>query len=98
MCGHNPLHHVPVYTGHVGVASNPVPRAAYAQPQKVTHPCPQCSAPVQEDFVFCPRCGAEILAACPSCHRAVQTDWTLCPFCGTDLLPEKAEIPTHSHS
>jgi RNA polymerase subunit RPABC4/transcription elongation factor Spt4 len=54
--------------------------------------------PTQEDFVFCPRCGAEILTACPSCHCAVQTDWTHCPYCGTDLLAGKTEISTQSHS
>ena len=98
MCGHNPIHHIPVYTGHAGTPANPASGPAHAPPQAVTRPCPQCGEPVQEDFVFCPRCGAEILTACPSCHRAVETDWTHCPYCGTDLLAGKTEISTHSHS
>jgi len=52
----------------------------------VTRPCPQCGSPVQEDFVFCPRCGAELLTACPECHRAVDTGWTHCAFCGAELV------------
>ena len=57
----------------------------------------QCHSPLQEDFVFCPYCGAEVLAACPACHRAVRADWTHCAYCGAELLGEKADIPTHSH-
>ncbi|MBI3164869.1 MAG: zinc ribbon domain-containing protein [Chloroflexi bacterium] len=94
MCGHSPLHHVindyrtePVQAG-----------MRHVQAQAATRPCPSCGAPVQDDFVFCPRCGVEILTACPSCHRAVQTDWTNCAYCGTDLLAAKTQASTHSHS
>jgi RNA polymerase subunit RPABC4/transcription elongation factor Spt4 len=98
MCGHYPLHQVPVYGSHAGAPANPISGPGFTQPQAITRPCPQCGAPAQEDFVFCPRCGAEILTACPSCHRAIQTDWTHCAYCGADLLTGKAEISTHSHS
>jgi RNA polymerase subunit RPABC4/transcription elongation factor Spt4 len=85
MCGHNPLHHVTHY-----INPEPVqPAVQHVEPRLATRPCPKCGTAVQEDFVFCPRCGAEILTACPSCHRAVQTDWVRCPYCGVDLLAEK---------
>jgi RNA polymerase subunit RPABC4/transcription elongation factor Spt4 len=94
MCGHNPLHHVTHYAHPEHVQ----PAVQYAEPQIVTRPCPTCGAALQEDFVFCPRCGAEILTACPSCHRAVQTDWARCPHCGVDLLAGKAAAAPHSHT
>nr|MBI2905171.1 zinc ribbon domain-containing protein [Chloroflexota bacterium] len=42
----------------------------------------------QEDFVFCPQCGTELLKACPACHRAVRAEWTHCAYCGADLVTE----------
>jgi len=86
MCGHNPLHHVAVSQNH---SRDVAPQASVPQnapPQVATHPCPQCSEPVQEDFVFCPRCGAELLTACPECHRALDASWTHCAYCGADLV------------
>ena len=62
----------------------------------LTRPCPQCGQPLQEDFVFCPNCGAEALTACPSCHRAVQADWTHCAYCGADLRAGKTDSSIHS--
>lgn len=95
MCGHDPLHHITNYYRPELVQ----PDMRHVQVQTATtRPCPSCSAPVQEDFVFCPRCGAEILSACPSCHRAVQTDWARCAYCGSDLLAAKTQTSTHSHS
>jgi len=55
------------------------------QQQAATRPCPKCSTPAQEDFVFCPSCGTQLLTACPECHRAVETLWTHCAFCGAEL-------------
>lgn len=93
MCGHHLLHHV---TNDYRELAQP--DMGHVQVQAATRPCPSCNAPVQEDFVFCPRCGSEILSACPSCHRAVQTDWTRCAYCGTDLLAAKTQASTNSRS
>jgi len=93
MCGPHLLHDI----NH----SHPEPmRSDIRQPeaQVTMRPCPNCGTAVQEDFVFCPHCGSEILNACPSCHRAVQTDWMRCAYCGADLLAEKAAPAPHSHS
>ena len=79
MCGpgHN---HGQDHQGDASTSVQPAPASAVAKP------CPQCGSPVQEDFVFCPRCGAELLTACPECHRAVETGWTHCAFCGAELV------------
>ncbi|HLE29152.1 MAG TPA: zinc ribbon domain-containing protein [Anaerolineales bacterium] len=93
MCGHHLLHGI-----HLHPSDHHDLEAVALTPSSTrTTPCPQCHSPLQEDFVFCPYCGAEVLAACPACHRAVRADWTHCAYCGAELLGEKADIPTHSH-
>lgn len=88
MCGHSPLHQQNVSKNHRQEMAAPVfgPEYAPSQVAVATRPCPQCSALAQEDFVFCPRCGAELLTACPECHRAVEASWTHCAYCGADLV------------
>jgi RNA polymerase subunit RPABC4/transcription elongation factor Spt4 len=92
MCGHNLFDHVTHY-----INPEPVqPAVQNVEAPLATRACPKCGTAIKEDFVFCPRCGTEILTACPSCHRAVQTDWVRCPYCGIDLLAEKATLPSNT--
>jgi RNA polymerase subunit RPABC4/transcription elongation factor Spt4 len=93
MCGHHLLHGTPIHPGDHRDMEAPAPTPS----STCTTPCPQCHSPLPQDFVFCPYCGAEVLAACPACHRAVRADWTHCAYCGAELLGEKADVPTHSH-
>ena len=93
MCGHHPLHGLyHYYPGDHRLAVRHADRSAVeTEPLAARHApllsaCPRCQSPLQEDFVFCPRCGAEVLAACPSCHRAARADWTHCAYCGADLV------------
>lgn len=93
MCGHNPVHHITHSTQPEPVQ----PAVRHAEPRIAPQPCPNCGTALQDDFVFCPRCGAEILTACPSCHRAVQTDWARCPYCGIDMLAGNTGAAPYSH-
>lgn len=52
--------------------------------------CPNCAAPVTEQYLSCPRCGARLKATCPSCSAPVEPDWKVCPHCGNPL-PEFGE-------
>lgn len=47
--------------------------------------CPRCAAPVSEDYVVCPQCGARLRPACPSCAAPVEPDWKVCPRCAAPL-------------
>mgnify|MGYP001088864320 FL=1 len=47
--------------------------------------CPQCAAPVEEDYLACPRCGAKLRPACPGCAAPVEPDWKVCPRCAAPL-------------
>jgi len=85
MCGHNHSHQANTqHDFHQSTGTHA--DLAYPQPQTAARPCPKCSTPVQEDFVFCPNCGTELVMACPECHRAVEAKWTHCAFCGAELV------------
>lgn len=47
--------------------------------------CPQCGAPVTEQYVVCPRCGAKLRPACSNCAFPVEPDWNVCPKCAAPL-------------
>lgn len=56
--------------------------------------CPNCDAPVKEQFVICPRCGAKLRPSCPNCAMPVEPDWKLCPKCARPL----PEVQTDVHA
>jgi RNA polymerase subunit RPABC4/transcription elongation factor Spt4 len=87
MCGHSPLHHIQKPRNHRQEAHAPFLETEFTSPiaQVKTRPCPNCGTRLREDFVFCPRCGKDLLSACPQCHRAVEVSWSNCAFCGTEL-------------
>ena len=47
--------------------------------------CPQCSAPVTEQYVVCPHCGAKLRPTCPNCSNPVEPGWKVCPLCAAPL-------------
>ena len=53
--------------------------------------CPQCSAPVQERFAVCPRCGVPLKDHCRKCDFPLEQDWSVCPNCGEPISPEQRE-------
>ena len=92
MCCHPMMHET-----HSQPGEHQPPEPSTAAPARVrTAACPHCGFPAQEDFVFCPSCGQELLTACPACHRAVQADWARCAYCGADLLASQPANATHA--
>lgn len=47
--------------------------------------CPRCAAPVTEDYVVCPQCGARLRPSCPGCSAPVEEGWKVCPLCAAPL-------------
>jgi RNA polymerase subunit RPABC4/transcription elongation factor Spt4 len=47
--------------------------------------CPQCSAVVEPQFGFCPRCRCRLGPVCPQCQRGANAGDKFCPYCGADL-------------
>ena len=56
--------------------------------------CPQCSTPVMETYVVCPKCGAKLRPSCPNCKAPVELDWKVCPRCTTPLPEFQDDIQT----
>ena len=56
--------------------------------------CPQCSTPVMESYVVCPKCGAKLRPSCPNCKAPVEPDWKVCPRCATPLPEIQTDIQT----
>jgi RNA polymerase subunit RPABC4/transcription elongation factor Spt4 len=52
--------------------------------------CPACHRYVEDDFVLCPHCHAQLREACTNCERLVDLRWPLCPYCGV-VQSEHAE-------
>lgn len=49
--------------------------------------CPNCNAPVNEQFRACPTCGTPLKNQCPSCNQPLEATWKICPFC-SEPVPE----------
>jgi RNA polymerase subunit RPABC4/transcription elongation factor Spt4 len=45
--------------------------------------CPACHRFVEDDFVLCPHCHAQLREPCVACARLVDLKWPLCPYCAT---------------
>lgn len=46
--------------------------------------CPNCARRVQEDFVHCPTCRAQLKEPCTNCSRPLSFAWVVCPSCGVE--------------
>ena len=49
--------------------------------------CPQCGAPSEQGFSFCPVCACRLNAVCRNCQRSVNTAGAFCPYCGVPMQP-----------
>lgn len=47
--------------------------------------CPNCSTPIDRDFIVCPMCNTQVRNVCPNCHRPLDADWKVCPYCRTKI-------------
>jgi len=49
------------------------------------HPCPSCERTVQNEWLRCPYCKADLTTKpkvdCLGCGKELQPDWKMCPFC-----------------
>jgi hypothetical protein len=47
--------------------------------------CPQCGAPVESGFNYCPKCSTKLNPSCPRCQKAVRPGSEYCAYCGVSL-------------
>ncbi len=57
--------------------------------------CPNCSYPIEKNYLRCPQCQRRLKDPCQSCGKPVDPRWSLCPYCET-ALPERARRPKRS--
>ena len=55
--------------------------------------CPNCKAPILEEYATCPKCGTSLKAKCTNCGKAIASGWQNCAHCG-EPIPGDAKIPT----
>lgn len=53
-----------------------------------SYECPNCKAPVLEEYSACPNCGTSLKAACANCGNALASGWQNCPHCGEPVPPD----------
>jgi hypothetical protein len=58
--------------------------------------CPQCGAPLDPGFGFCPRCRYRLNPVCPKCQRSIHAGDKFCPYCGGDLGAVTNEVIDNS--
>ncbi len=61
--------------------------------------CPSCGRRIQEDWVVCPKCRADLKKSCGKCCKKINLAWEVCPYCGeacavTSALDDTASITT----
>lgn len=56
--------------------------------------CSGCHRYVDDDFVLCPHCHAQLREPCVGCSRLVDLRWALCPYCGS-VQDGRVEVGEH---
>jgi RNA polymerase subunit RPABC4/transcription elongation factor Spt4 len=49
--------------------------------------CPECTAPVEPDYVVCPVCTTRLHEQCVHCDALLEPLWQTCPYCATPVEP-----------
>jgi hypothetical protein len=62
--------------------------------------CIECLAAVEDDWVCCPVCTAQLRERCDDCGGLLKLHWSTCPECATgpaelELLPETEHAAVH---
>jgi predicted RNA-binding Zn-ribbon protein involved in translation (DUF1610 family) len=47
--------------------------------------CATCGSIVDDEWVACPSCGAELAVRCTACGRALELDWRICAWCAAEV-------------
>lgn len=50
--------------------------------------CPECTAPVEANFLVCPVCTTRLRDPCAHCAEPLERLWQICPYCATPVEVE----------
>jgi len=51
--------------------------------------CPNCGAPIKENWLVCPYCHTRLKKECVYCGKPLELDWDICPYCGHEQPKEE---------
>ena len=54
--------------------------------------CPQCSASLNTEFNYCPKCNFRLTPTCSACQRSISPEDAYCPYCGRAVAGDSAPI------
>mgnify|MGYP000843947169 CR=1 FL=1 len=60
-------------------------------PEENSNRCHNCGTTLDQDYSFCPKCGAKQIAVCKRCGLEVPSSASFCPSCGEKLASEKKD-------
>lgn len=43
--------------------------------------CPECTAPLEVDYLVCPVCATHLREPCARCNAPLERLWQICPYC-----------------
>lgn len=69
----------------IGLTFARILKAFLRQDPDIMLTCKTCRSPVEDDFLSCPFCQAELQKKCGGCERIVAPHWITCPTCQTSL-------------
>ena len=54
--------------------------------------CPQCSASLNTEFNYCPKCNFRLTPTCSGCQHSINPGDAYCPYCGRAVAGDSAPI------
>lgn len=67
-------------------------RALEQQLARTRPSCPQCSAPVDADYLACPVCATRLRQPCVRCDAPLEPLWQMCPYCASPMEPSALDL------
>jgi len=58
--------------------------------------CPACRRRVEDDFIACPYCRAQLRIPCESCAKPLLVRWVVCPYCGAERRAPAGPTPVRA--
>lgn len=75
----------PALWGVLTLLTNVVGLVVYLAVRPSIHRCGNCQEVLEDDYAYCPMCGARNRGKCPGCGALVEDAWSHCPHCGKEI-------------
>ena len=69
----------------VSAATSAELQMAVLEEEATRSECATCGSIVDDEWVACPSCGAELAVRCTACGRPLELDWRICAWCTAEV-------------